>query len=142
MKDLRGQNEGLLDMIRSSHFGRPIAGMSLTGTGDTMNPSTRISRRKLLGTAAAAGVHLSLNRSGAGASQRPGPREFFDVAIVGAGLAGLTAARALTKSGINRIVVFDARDRVGGRTVNHDIGGGRVLGGGGGGGGAASNVHL
>jgi len=96
-----------------------------------MNPSTRISRRKLLGTAAAAGVQLSLNRSLTDAAQRPGAGEFFDVAIVGAGLAGLTAARALTKSGINRIVVLDARDRVGGRTVNHDIGKGRVVEGGG-----------
>src|SRR5580704_15526930 len=96
-----------------------------------MHSSTRISRRKLLGTAAAAGVHLSLNRSVTHASQRPGAGEFFDVAIVGAGLAGLTAARALTKSGINRIVVFDARNRVGGRTVNHDIGKGRVVEGGG-----------
>jgi monoamine oxidase len=96
-----------------------------------MHPSKRISRRKLLGTAAAAGVHLSLNRSVTVGFQRPGAGEFFDVAIVGAGLAGLTAARALTKSGINRIVVFDARDRVGGRTVNHDIGKGRVVEGGG-----------
>jgi monoamine oxidase len=96
-----------------------------------MQTSMRISRRKLLGTAAAAGVQLSLNRSVTVASQRPRAGEFFDVAIIGAGLAGLTAARALSKSGINRIVVFDARDRVGGRTMNHDIGKGRVVEGGG-----------
>jgi monoamine oxidase len=96
-----------------------------------MKSSTRISRRKLLGTAAAAGVQLSLQRSVTEASHLAGVREFFDVAIVGAGLAGLTAARELTKAGINRIVVFDARGRVGGRTVNHDIGKGRVVEGGG-----------
>jgi monoamine oxidase len=37
------------------------------------------------------------------------------VAIVGAGFAGLTAARELTRRGIDAIVL-EARDRVGGRT--------------------------
>jgi monoamine oxidase len=96
-----------------------------------MNGSTKISRRKLIGTAAAAGVHLSLNRSLGDAFEHTAAPESFDVAIVGAGLAGLTAARELTKAGIDRIVVLEARDRVGGRTVNHNIGNGRVVEGGG-----------
>ncbi len=49
-----------------------------------------------------------------------------DVVIVGAGLAGLAAARALTAQGASA-VVLEARDRVGGRTLNHDIGGGKVV---------------
>src|SRR6266516_4780641 len=49
-----------------------------------------------------------------------------DVAVVGAGLAGLTAARRLLEAGLEPIVV-DARDRVGGRTLNHDIGDGKVV---------------
>jgi len=49
-----------------------------------------------------------------------------DVAVVGAGLAGLTAARRLAEAGLAPLVV-EARDRAGGRTLNHDIGDGKVV---------------
>jgi monoamine oxidase len=49
-----------------------------------------------------------------------------DVVVVGAGLAGLTAARALTAAG-RSVAVLEARDRVGGRTLNHDLGDGQVV---------------
>ena len=48
-----------------------------------------------------------------------------DVVIVGAGLAGLTAARRVAQAGLTPIVL-EARDRVGGRTVNEPIGDGVI----------------
>ena len=54
------------------------------------------------------------------------PTHDADVVVVGAGLAGLTAARALTARGAS-VVVLEARDRVGGRMLNHDIGDGKVV---------------
>ena len=49
-----------------------------------------------------------------------------DCIVVGAGLAGLAAARALVAGGAS-VLVVEARDRVGGRTLNADIGDGKVV---------------
>jgi monoamine oxidase len=45
------------------------------------------------------------------------------VVVVGAGLAGLTAARELVRKG-RSVIVLEANNRVGGRVWNHDLGGG------------------
>jgi monoamine oxidase len=49
-----------------------------------------------------------------------------DLAVVGAGLAGLAAAREAVSAG-SSVLVVEARDRVGGRVLNEDIGGGHVV---------------
>jgi monoamine oxidase len=49
-----------------------------------------------------------------------------DVAIVGAGLAGLVAAREIAAAG-GRPLVLEARERVGGRVLNEEIGNGKVV---------------
>ena len=77
-------------------------------------------RRGFLGMAAAATTAVlpaasAANTAGDG-------RDVLDVAIIGAGLAGLTAARDLRRAGCESFVVLEARDRVGGRILNHDIG--------------------
>jgi monoamine oxidase len=52
--------------------------------------------------------------------------ESVDVAVVGAGLAGLTTAADLVAQGY-RVVVLEARDRVGGRTTGHLLSDGQTI---------------
>src|SRR5450631_4430944 len=99
-----------------------------TNTTDDASPAGRLSRRAVMagGTAAAAGAVLArasgaqAKGSGAGASRR------VDVVVIGAGLAGLCAATDLVKAG-HSVAILEARNRVGGRTLNHPLGGGEVI---------------
>ncbi|HHW1564598.1 TPA: flavin monoamine oxidase family protein [Pseudomonas aeruginosa] len=86
-------------------------------------------RRQLLklagATAAVGGLGLKMGLAHAGSSADDA-RDVLDIAIIGAGLAGLTAARDLQLAGNQSFVVLEARDRVGGRTLNYEVGGGNV----------------
>ena len=89
-----------------------------------------LSRRSLLGGAAAAGA-VTLTGTAAGTAAAAGTTlPDVDVAIVGGGLAGLTAARDLVAGG-KTVVVLEARDRVGGRVVNLKLANGGFSEGGG-----------
>lgn len=55
----------------------------------------------------------------------PRERDETDVVVVGAGLAGLVAARRLREAG-RAVVLLEARERVGGRTLNVELGEGKV----------------
>jgi monoamine oxidase len=52
--------------------------------------------------------------------------ESADVLVVGAGIAGLVAARDLSAAG-RSVIVLEARNRVGGRIVNEQIGDGKIV---------------
>jgi monoamine oxidase len=52
--------------------------------------------------------------------------EDCDVVVVGAGMSGLTAARALVNAG-KRVLVVEARDRVGGRTLSKTLSNGVIV---------------
>ena len=90
-------------------------------------PDRPISRRTLLGTAAAsAGGAALAQQATASARERTPAARRADVIIVGAGLSGLSAARRVVGAG-HSAIVLEARDRVGGRTLNHPLGNGKVV---------------
>jgi monoamine oxidase len=80
-----------------------------------------LTRRRLIG-AAGAGALLAGLPSGALARRRV---RRVDVVVVGAGFAGLTTACELVRRG-RSVLVLEARDRVGGRALNKELGGGVI----------------
>jgi monoamine oxidase len=91
---------------------------------------TRLDRRCFLGLSAATvatGLWPGLGR--AAPDGTVGTEA--DVIVIGAGLAGLVTARELIRRGVPSVLVLEARDRVGGRTVNLPIGNGHIVEGGG-----------
>jgi monoamine oxidase len=82
-----------------------------------------ISRRGLLqGTAAlgVAGGIVGVDQREASAAPAKRRGRHVDVVVVGAGLAGLSTAHELQTHG-HSVAIIEARDRVGGRTLNHNL---------------------
>ena len=87
-------------------------------------PPPALTRRELLSGLAGIGAGATLAACGnsplpdAGAASNLS--ESTEVVVIGAGLAGLMAARELVAAG-KQVLVLEARDRVGGRTLNHPV---------------------
>jgi monoamine oxidase len=74
-------------------------------------------------TAPDAGTAVASTDSTAPASGQRGPSISVDVVVIGAGFAGLAAAHAVKAAG-KAVLVLEARDRVGGRTLTIPLPGG------------------
>ena len=83
----------------------------------------RPTRRRLIQAGATGAAGAAVATTPALAAKHTRPRRKADVIVVGAGLAGLTTARKLVAGG-HSVIVMEAQNRVGGRTLNEDIGGG------------------
>jgi monoamine oxidase len=94
------------------------------------DPSTGITRRQAVVGAAATGAAAALPASPADAARHrhrtPASRRRVDVVVVGGGVSGLAAAHEVVRHG-RSVLVLEARDRVGGRTLNHPLGHGKVV---------------
>jgi monoamine oxidase len=94
------------------------------GRTDGTQDAHRISRRRLVGGAAVGAAGIAIGADPAIAKRRH-RKLSADVVVVGAGLAGLTAALGFKAEG-KSVIVLEARDRVGGRVVNHKLGHGVI----------------
>jgi monoamine oxidase len=89
-------------------------------TRETSQP--QLSRRLLLGGASAGALVLGAGAhdSAAAATRQGSLPASVDVVVVGAGISGLVAAREVARSG-RSVLLLEARDRVGGRVLNHTL---------------------
>lgn len=88
-----------------------------------------LTRRQVVAGAAATAAATALPGDAIAASKsktKARRRRRADVVVIGAGFAGVTAARAIAKAG-RSVHLLEARRRVGGRTLNHSVGGGKVI---------------
>jgi monoamine oxidase len=88
---------------------------------------TRAARRTVIGGLAAGGVGALTTGAVFDQADAAGALPAgVDVVVVGAGISGLVAARKVAAAG-RSVLVLEARDRVGGRVVNHTLANGSVI---------------
>src|SRR3954447_12648466 len=96
----------------------------------TSGPPGPVSRRLLLGGAGAIGALTAAGQlvedPALAATTRGRLPGNVDVVVVGGGISGLVAARKVREKG-RSVLVLEARDRVGGRVLNHELRNGSVI---------------
>jgi monoamine oxidase len=97
------------------------AALALGGCSRTREPA-EYEARWVGGTAAERGHALRDGHAARAGALRPDVRRCA-VAVVGAGIAGLSAARTLQRAGIHDIAVFELDDTAGGNSRGHSLGG-------------------
>ena len=96
-----------------------------------MTLTTSVTRRAVLGGASLGGLALGaggltdLSLASPKGLQGSLPKR-VDAVVVGAGISGLMAARRISRAG-RSVLVVEARDRVGGRVLNHHLRSGGVI---------------
>ena len=91
----------------------------------------RFSRRRFVRVTGGAAAAASMGAPGlvraAAADDAAAVARHVNVIVIGGGLSGLMAGRELLERGVDSFLVLEARDRVGGRTLNMPIGGGQIV---------------
>ncbi|WP_343051220.1 FAD-dependent oxidoreductase [Pseudaquabacterium terrae] len=98
------------------------AGVALVA-GCEQRPATHpaVAGAQWLGAAHARGHRLRTARSGA--PPAPAVQRRTDVLVIGAGIAGLAAARALQREGVGDLALLELEDQPGGNSRGHALGG-------------------
>ena len=92
--------------------------------------TNRLNRRRfvqLTGGAAAASIGAPGLVRAATSDESATMARHVNVIVIGGGLSGLMAGRELHKRGVDSFLVLEARERVGGRTLNMPIGNGHIV---------------